>query len=41
MKREKYVSPRAEFIVCEAVQTLNPISGDKEGSAVLISWLVD
>ena len=41
MKREEYVSPRAEIIVCETVQTLNTISGDKEGSAVLISWLVD
>lgn len=41
MKME-YIAPAVEIIVIEAaVNTLNPVSGDKEGSAVLLSWLVD
>ena len=39
--KEKYIAPTVEIIVVEAVNTLNVISGDKEGSAVLVSWLVD
>ena len=41
MKREEYVSPRAEIIICETVQTLDKNSGSGEGSAVLVSWLID
>ena len=40
--KEKYIAPVVEIIVVEAsVNTLNIISGDKEGSAGLVSWLVD
>ena len=40
--KEKYIAPSVEIILVEAsVNTLNIISGDKEGSAVLVSWLVD
>ncbi len=42
MKREEYVSPRADILLCDsAVQTLTQNSGSGEGSAVLLSWLVD
>ncbi len=41
MKREEYVSPRAEIIICEStVQTLDPNSGSGEGSVVMLSWLI-
>ena len=41
MKME-YIAPAVEIIVVEAkVNTLDTTSGDKEGSRVLLSWLVD
>ena len=40
--KEMYIAPAVEIIVVEtAVNTLEPVSGDKEGSTVLLSWLVD
>ena len=40
--KEKYIAPAVEIIVVEeTVNTLNIISGNGEGSAVLVSWLVD
>ena len=42
MKKQEYASPIAEIILCDgAVKTLDTVSGDKEGSHVLLSWLVD
>ena len=41
MEKQEYASPIAEIIVCETAQTLDTVSGDKEGSHVLLSWLVD
>lgn len=38
--KEKYIAPAVEIIVVEAVNTLTTVSGDKEGSTVLLSWLI-
>ena len=40
--KEKYIAPVAEIIeVAAEVNTLNIVSGETEGSSVLVSWLVD
>ena len=39
--KEKYSAPAVEIIVVETVNTFSTTSGDAEGSAVLLRWLVD
>ncbi len=41
--KEKYIAPAVEIIVIEAaVNTLTEqLSQNKEGSAVMLSWLID
>ena len=42
MEKKTYTAPQAIIIdMSEKVNTLDTISGDKEGSRVLLSWLVD
>ena len=42
MEKKLYTAPQAIIIdMSEKVNTLDTISGDKEGSRVLLSWLVD
>ena len=41
MEKKTYTAPLIDIIdMSEKVNTLEIISGDKEGSAVLVSWLV-
>ena len=41
MEKKTYTAPQiAIFDMSEKVNTLDIISGNKEGSAVLVSWLV-
>lgn len=39
--KEKYIAPELEIIAVSAVSTLDTVSGDREGSSVLVSWLID
>ena len=42
MEKKLYTAPQAVIIdMSEKVNTLEGTSGDKEGSRVLLSWLVD
>ena len=42
MKKQTYLAPEITVVdLAEKVNTLAPISSDAEGSAVLLSWLVD
>ena len=42
MEKRAYTAPMADIIdMAEKVNTLDTVSGDKEGSKVLLSWLVD
>ena len=41
MEKKTYTAPQIAIVdMSEKVSTLNTVSGDKEGSAVLVSWLV-
>ena len=41
MEKKTYTAPQIAIVdMSEKVSTLGLISGDKEGSAVLVSWLV-
>jgi len=42
MKKQVYTPPQVILVeLGEKVSTLDTVSGNKEGSSVLVSWLVD